>query len=159
MGWAQSEFPFFEQAAFDFYQSEILKLYPSEKKVTVYRYYMDFQDSNMYFSEGECLKNPVFKKDVSKLDRKKYGQDDIESSKFELDPSNINKKQFRIRRNNGGRFPKLYLSYPRVAENNRFFINVYELTEMQGNIYHLELDINGKVIDWCKSEYVTMIIH
>ncbi|MBM1106958.1 hypothetical protein JQC67_12475 [Aurantibacter crassamenti] len=161
IGFAQSELPFFEQSAFDFYRMEILKINPVKKRISVYRYYMDFQDSNRYFAEGECLENPVFKNQIKKVDETAYGQNNIDSDKFELDFSKMDKKQFKIRKNGRGSYPKLFISYPMVSVKNpkRFFINVYENYERRANNYHIELDDKGKVIDWCNSYHETIVIH
>ncbi|NDV43056.1 hypothetical protein [Flagellimonas sediminis] len=161
IGWAQTEFPFFEQNAFDFYAKEILKVNPVKKRISVYRYYFEFQDSTRHFVEGECLENPIFKNQLKKVDEAEYKQLHIDSDKFELDLSKIDKKQFRIRRNGRGNFPKLFISYPMVSTKDptRFFVNIYESYERQGNNYHIELNDKGKVIDWCHSRHVTITIH
>lgn len=161
IGFAQTELPFFEQSAFDFYGKEILQVNPVKKRISVYRYYMDFQESGHYFTEGECLENPIFKNQIKEVDKTEYGQDNIDSAKFELDFSQLDKKQFKIRRNGQGSFPKLFISYPMVSvkESSRFFVNVYESYEHRGNIYHIELDSNGRVIDWCQSRHETIIVH
>ena len=161
IGFAQSEMPFFEQNAFNFYALEIIKVNPVKKRISIYRYYSDFQDSSRYFVEGECLENPVFKNQIKKVDKIAYGQNNIDSDKFELNFNQLDKKQFKIRRNGRGSFPKLFISYPMVSvkDSKRFFVNVYESYGKRGNNYHIELDDKGKVIDWCHSRHETIIIH
>ena len=55
IGVAQTEFPFYEQIAFDFYQSKIIDSFPTKKKVKVYPYVIDFHPSGNSFSYPNCL--------------------------------------------------------------------------------------------------------
>lgn len=161
IGFSQTELPFFEQNAFDFYGKEILKANPVKKRISIYRYYMDFQKAGNYLPSGECFKKPIFENQVAEVDEDVYGQNNIDSEKFEMDLSKLDKKQFKIRKNGRGSYPKLFLSYPMVSkkEPNRFFVNISETYDRLVNIYHIEMDENGEVIDWCKSYHETIIIH
>ena len=160
-GQAQTKLPFFEQIAFDFYGQEILKIHPVKKRISVYRYYSDFQNGGTYFPNVECLKKPIFENQTDEVDKTTYGQDSIDSEKFEIDLSQLDKTQFKIRRNGRGSYPRLFISYPVVSkkEPNRFFVNVSESYERLVNIYHLEIDRTGKVVDWCKSYRETIVVY
>ncbi|NAS32729.1 hypothetical protein GTQ40_17245 [Flavobacteriaceae bacterium R38] len=66
-----------------------------------------------------------------------------------------------IKRNGKSSFPRLFISYPMTSktDSNRFFVNVCESYKRFIKIYHIELDAGGKVIDWCKTDYETVIIY
>jgi hypothetical protein len=157
----QSDIPFYEQIAFDYYQTDILESYPVEEKISVYRYFYDFHGRNIYFATPLCLKNVVQNdsKSIIKFDEKKYGQNYIESEKFELNFSDLNKRQFKIRNRKLGKYPRLFITYPRVMERTRIFINIVEVYESKGNAFHIEMDLEGNIIDWCKSDYTKIIIN
>ena len=160
IGFAQSDLPFFEQSAFDFYAKEILKENPVKKRISIYKYYLDFQKGGDYLPSGECFKKPIFKNQITEVDEEVYGQNNIDSDKFEMNLSKLDKKQFKIRRNGRGSYPKLFLSYPMVSktEPSRFFVNVSESYDRLVNIYHIEIDKNGEVIDWCKTHHETIVV-
>ena len=160
IGFAQTELPFFEQSAFDFYAKEILKENPVKKRISIYRYYLDFQINNSYLPNDDCLEKPIFQNQIMEVDRVTYGQDNIDSDKFEMDLSKLDKKQFKIRKNGRGSYPKLFLSYPMVSkkEPNRFFVNISESYDRLVNIYLVEMDYKGEVIDWCKTYHETIIV-
>jgi hypothetical protein len=107
------------------------------------------------------LKNVVQNdsKSIIKFDEKKYGQNYIESEKFELNFSDLNKRQFKIRNRKLGKYPRLFITYPRVMERTRIFINIVEVYESKGNAFHIEMDLEGNIIDWCKSDYTKIIIN
>ncbi|MET1259888.1 hypothetical protein ABV409_11110 [Flagellimonas sp. DF-77] len=160
-GLAQTELPFFEQIAFDFYGQEILKNHPVKKRISVYRFYSDFQKGGTYIPNGKCFEKPIFENQTIEVDKTTYEQDNIDSGKFELDFSQLDKKQFKIRRNGRGSYPKLFMSYPLASkkEPNRFFVNVSESYDRLVIIYHLEINKTGKVVDWCKSQHETIVVY
>ena len=106
IGISQTEFPFYEQIAFDFYQSTIIDSFPSKKKIKVYPYVMDFHPPRTGFYNPICLgiswkSKTQFKELESYLET----QLNIDSDRFELDFSNLDKKKFKIKRNGNGTYP------------------------------------------------------
>jgi len=154
IGNAQTEFPFYEQIAFEFYQSTIIDSFPTKKKVKVYPYVMDFHPSGNVFSNPTCLgivwkNNEQFKEMESYLE----SQHQIDSDRFELDFSNLDKKMFKIKKRGKGNYPRLYITEPNKEINGkeeRVFLNIHENYEYKNIVYHLEFNEQGQIIDWCK---------
>lgn len=78
--------------------------------------------------------------------------------RLDLDLTNIDKKKFKIRKFNRGKFPKLFVHYPKVYEN-RIFVIVHEKYQNCGKYYTVELNKAGEIIDWCQSKYETVTLH
>ncbi|EAQ41251.1 hypothetical protein [Polaribacter sp. MED152] len=153
IGIAQTEFPFYEQIAFDFYQSKIINSFPTKRKVKVYPYVIDFHPTGNVFSNPTCLgivwkSNEQFKEIESYVE----SQHKIDSDRFELDFSNLNKKKFRIKKRGKGSHPRLYITPPNIEknENERIFVNIYETYESKYVIYHFEFNDKGNIINWCR---------
>ncbi|MFI2742751.1 hypothetical protein ACG2LH_08430 [Zhouia sp. PK063] len=153
IGISQTKFPFYEQIAFDFYQSTIIDSFPSKKKITVYPYVTDFHLSGYVFSNPTCLgitwkSNKQFKEIEAYVE----SQRNIDSDRFELDFSNLDKKRFQIKKRAKGNYPRLYITAPNkeINRTGRIFVNIYENYENQDIIYHLEFNDKGQIIDWCR---------
>lgn len=158
---SQTDKLYYEQKAFDLYQNEILDSFPVNKKIKIYQHAFDFHPKAFRFSIPNCLENIVWKNNeqFEEMTTYKERKIDFDSS---LDFSKINKKQFKIKINGKGNFPKLLISSPHIEKGNnkRIFINLYEKhSERKEYIYHIEFNINGKIINWCRSEYYEIIIH
>lgn len=164
LGFAQEETPFYEQIAFDKYRSEIIDSFPVKKKVKVYKYVFDFQPTLFWFSTPSCLSNIVRKSNEQFQPIKDYidSQRNFDSNRFELDLSDLDKKQFKIKKSGRGNYPKLFISPPYKENGNdeRIFVNIYEKhSERKEIIYHLEFDKSGMIQDWCYSISETIILH
>lgn len=162
-GFAQENTPFYEQIAFDKYRSEIIDSFPVKKRIKVYKYAFDFQPTLFWFNTPSCLSNIVWKSNDQFQPIKEYidSQLNIDSNRFELDFSDLDKKQFKIKKFGRGKYPKLFISPP-YRENGydeRIFINIYEKhSERKEVIYHLEFDKSGKIKNWCQSVSESIII-
>ena len=153
IGNAQTEFPFYEQIAFDFYQSKIIDSFPTKKKVKVYPYVMDFHPSGNAFSYPNCLGitwkgSGQFKKLESYVE----SQNNIDSERFELDFTNLNKKKFKIKKRGIGNYPRLHITAPHKEKNGTdpIFVNVHETHKDIYVTYYLEFNDKGQIINWCK---------
>ena len=151
IGISQNKFPVFEQIAFEYYSKEILKKHPVKKRITLNRYYSNYQQGGTYIPDKNCFKNNLEVKNLIEIDKDKYRQNNNESDKFEFDLSKIDKKKFKIRKKEKNRYPKLFFSYPLVSKKNpnRIFVNVLELYDLKVNAYHIEINLKGEVVDWC----------
>ncbi|APZ47398.1 hypothetical protein BW723_15915 [Polaribacter reichenbachii] len=154
IGISQTEFPFYEQIAFDFYQSTIIDSFPSKKKIKVYPYVMDFHPPRTGFYNPICLgiswkSKTQFKELESYLET----QLNIDSDRFELDFSNLDKKKFKIKRNGNGTYPKLQITAPHKEINGteRIFVNIHITNKYLYETYHIEFNDKGKIINWCRT--------
>ena len=156
---AQSNYPFYEQLAFDFYREEILKKFPVKEKITVYKSLNYDSSEEIYYvpSNGLKTKIPNQRDSINRIDFSKYWKN-INANKFELNLTNIDKKQFKIKKSNNGGFPKLFVHYPKVYKE-RVFVIVHQKYESSGTYFTIEFDQNGKIIDWCKSYYETVPVY
>lgn len=152
--YAQTSYPFYEQLAFDFYKTEILKKFPVKQKITIYKSLSyDFgEELNYVPSKGLQSKIPIERDSVAKIDYFEYWN----NLNTDLNFDSIDKEQFRIKKNNRGSFPKLFVHYPKIYKD-RFFVIVHEMYQRKGTYYTIEFDRFGKVTDWCKYEYKTII--
>ena len=156
---SQSEYPFYEQLAFNFYKDTILEIYPVERKIIVFKSLNYDSGEEIYYVPSDCLKTklPNYGKNIEKLKYSKYWRR-FEDMRLDLDLTNIDKKKFKIRKFNRGNFPKLFVHYPKVYEN-RIFVIVHEKYQNCGKYYTVELNKAGEIIDWCQSKYETVTLH
>jgi len=159
---AQTSTPFYEQIAFDLYRTEIIHSFPVKKRIKVYKYAFDFQPTLFWFYTPSCLSNIVWKSNDQFQPIKEYttSQLKIDSNRFELDFSDLDKKKFKIKKFGKGSYPKLFISPPyKENENERVFINIYEKhSERKEVIYHLEFDKTGVIKNWCQSISESIIV-
>lgn len=114
---------------------------------------MDFHPSGYVFSNPGCLginwkSNNQFKEIDSYVDT----QLDIDSDRFELDFSNLDKKKFKVKKRREGSYPRLHITVPHKEINGteRIFVNIHETHQEIYFTYHLEFNDKGEIIDWCK---------
>lgn len=154
IGVSQTEFPFYEQIAFDFYQSTLIDSFPTKRKVKVYPYVMDFHPNKGGFYLPSCL-GVDWKKNNSFKEIKKYveTQLQIDSDRFELNFSNLNKKKFKVKKRGKGNYPRLHITapYQEINKTERIFVNVHEIHKHLYVTYHLEFNNKGKIINWCRT--------
>ena len=79
-------------------------------------------------------------------------QNTIDSNRFELDFTGLNKKKFRIKKRGKGNYPRLHITAPYKERNGneRIFVNIHETHENIDVTYHMEFNLKGEIIDWCK---------
>ena len=143
---AQNEVPFYEQRAFDFYRNSILSQKPINKKVTVYAELEPYAATENPYWYPRCLES-------FKLSENDSLRNNI-SNQRKLNLAELKDKRFRVKKYGKGSYPKLYVSQSFSINDNQIFVNVNEIHKWNGNIYHIEFDSNGKVINWCKGGYV-----
>ena len=153
-GISQTEFPFYEQIAFDFYQSKLIDSFPTKNKVKVYPYVFDFQPDYLVFSNPNCLgfkweNNEQFQPFESYVE----SQTKIDSERFELDFSNLDKKKFRIKKRGKGNYPRLYITAPHKEKNEteQVYVNIHETHKNIHVTYHIEFNEKGEIINWCRA--------
>lgn len=153
IGIAQTKFPFYEQIAFDFYQTKIIDSFPTKKKVKVYPYIIDFHPSGKKFSYPNCLgitwKSREQFEEIESYIKSQYNFD---SERFELDFTKLNKKKFKIKKRGKGNYPRLHITAPHKEKNGteRVFVNIHETHKYIYVTYHFEFNEKGKIINWCK---------
>lgn len=78
-------------------------------------------------------------------------QHQIDSDRFELDFSNLDKKKFKIKKRGKGSDPRLYITPPNIEKNgtDRIFLNIYETYENKYVTYYFEFNDKGNIINWC----------
>ncbi|MEE9363423.1 MAG: hypothetical protein V3U92_12570 [Cellulophaga sp.] len=151
---AQTKTPFYEQLAFDLYKTKILEAHPVPKKITIYENAFGFHPTLFWNTPPSCFPNVTAKrgvkfKEISAYAKKHWEND---SDYFELDFSNLNKKQFKIKKKRKGKFPKLFISLPFIEQkkSRRIFVTIYEKYENKEVLYHIEFTKNGDIVDWCR---------
>lgn len=155
---SQSEYPFYEQLAFNFYNDTILDIHPVERKIIVFKSLNYDSGQEIYYVPSDCLKTnlPNYGQNIEKLEYSKYWRR-FEDMKLDLDLTNIDKKKFKIRKFNRGNFPNLFVHYPKVYEN-RIFVIVHENYQNSGKYYTIELNKAGEIIDWCQTKCETVTL-
>ena len=153
-GYAQNQVPFFEQIAFDFYRTKIIDTASTKKRINIYPYASQFHPNFQVFSNPTCLgiawKN---NNQFEELESYKEGQLHIDSDRYELDLSDLNKKKFKIRRNKTSKLPIVFITPPHKERNGSedIFVNVYENHPDQTVIYSFKFSVDGQIIDWCRT--------
>lgn len=154
IGISQTEFPFYEQIAFDFYQSTLIDSFPTKKKVKVYPFVLDFQPDYFVFNNPSCLgikwrSNEQFEPIKDYVE----SQMNIDSDRFELDFSKLDKKKFKVKKRGKGSYPRLHITAPHkeIDGTERIFVNIHETHEYLWISYHLEFNENGEIINWCRN--------
>lgn len=153
IGISQTEFPFYEQIAFDFYQSTIIDSFPTKKKVKVYPNVFELRSDYLVFNNPSCLGLSWKSNDqYSPLKEYVQAQMNYKSKIIELDVSNLDKKKFKVKKRVNRNYPRLQITAPHIEidETNRIFVNIYERHEHVRITYHLEFNIKGKIINWCR---------
>jgi len=152
---AQQQYPFFQQLAFDFYTQKIVNEFPRKERIRITKSLNDDCDGQLFYIPN-CLKSCLTKVDsVEALDYYRYLYSD-NSRRDELNLENIDPKQFKIKRNCNGNFPRLVVLYPKRYKE-RIFVNIHEKWEKRSVVYVVEFDIDGKIIDWCREEFFWQI--
>lgn len=153
IGIAQTEFPFYEQIAFNFYQSKLIDSFPTKKKIKVYPYVMNFHPSGNAFSYPNCL-GIIWKggEQFEKIESYVKSQYNIDSKRFELDFTKLNKKKFKIKKRGKGNYPRLHITAPHKDKKGteRIFVNIHETHKEIYVTHHFEFNNQGKIINWCK---------
>ncbi|NKI33479.1 hypothetical protein [Croceivirga thetidis] len=153
-GISQTEFPFYEQIALDFYRSKLVDSFPTKKKIKVYPYLHDFQANYFVFINPSCL-GINWKNNAQFEPLKEYveSQIRIDSERFELDFSNLDKKKFKVKKRGEGNYPRLHITAPHkeIRGSERIFVNIYETHQYLYVTYHLEFDRYGQILDWCRT--------
>lgn len=147
---AQSDSPFYEQTALDFYASDILP----KSNINV-RLKITDDLKSIHYIDADCLKDKVInEKNISFLKKSKVFQG------YKLNIKKLDKKQFKKVIKIKDYLEKENYIIVSIAHefNNRIFVIINEMIESKGRIFTFEFDLNGKIIDWCKSSESVQII-
>lgn len=115
---------------------------------------MDFHPPRTGFYNPICLGiNWKSKTQFKELESYLETQLNIDSDRFELDFSNLDKKKFKIKRNGNGTYPKLQITAPHKEINGteRIFVNIHITNKYLYETYHIEFNDKGKIINWCRT--------
>lgn len=140
---AQSDIPFHEQIAFDFYCSEIIGDSQFKERLRVST---DF--NSLFYISAECLKDKIYnEKKIEVYQNSKYYQG------YSIDLKKLNKTQFKkVKRINKDSSSKNYVAVSSAYTlNNRIFVQIEELIEKNERTFTFEFDEKGNIIDWCLS--------
>lgn len=148
---AQESVPFYEQLAFDFYNSEILP--NSDLSV---RLKISDEMQFMNYIDAACLKEKIInEKNISTVEN---------SNSFEnygLNLENINKKYLKKVwkiKNDSRKADYVVVSTAQVY-TRRIFVVIRQMAEGRGKVYTFEFNTSGEIIDWCQSsQYLQLII-
>jgi len=150
---AQSDEPFYEQIAFEFYCSEIL----AKSEIDV-RLKINGHLNYVNYISADCLKEKIINEKNFTIKPK----NNFDTLFLEL--KNINKKKFKIVKKiniNTNTNKENYLLVSRSLEvENRIFVIINEMVNVNGRGFTFEFDSAGNIIDWCQSsKSVFLIIH
>jgi hypothetical protein len=148
---AQSDEPFYEQIAFEFYCSEIL----AKSDIDV-RLKINGDLNYVNYISTDCLKEKIINEKNFTIKPK----NNFDTLFLEL--KNINKKKFKIvKKINTNTNKENYLLVSRSLEvENRIFVIINEMVNVNGRGFTFEFDLAGNIIDWCQSsKSVFLIIH
>ena len=136
---AQSNEPFYEQTAFEFYSTEILEKSDFNVRLKItgvlnYPYYID----------ADCLKNKI-------INEKKFNIKFNFDTSF-LDFKKIDKTKFkRVKKINTNTNKENYVSVSTTIEfENRLFVIIRDQVNVNQREFTFEFDSNGNIIDWCQ---------
>jgi hypothetical protein len=146
---AQSNEPFFEEIAFNFYKSEILKNNSNKKRLKITENF-----TSIFYISAECLTDKVFNE--KNIVSYQYSNLDY----LQLDLSNINSKQFKVVKKlneNSNRENYITISRAQIF-NSRIFVVINKFVNGYGEIYTFEFNKAGEIIDFCLSgKYMRLI--
>lgn len=148
---AQSDEPFYEQIAFEFYCSEIL----AKSEIDV-RLKINGHLNYVNYISADCLKEKIINEKNFTIKPKNN------FNTLFLELKNINKKKFKIvKKINTNTNKENYLLVSRSLEvENRIFVIINEMVNVNGRGFTFEFDSAGNIIDWCQSsKSVFLIIH
>lgn len=115
---------------------------------------MDFHPSRGNFYRPNCL-GIDWKKSNPFKEIKEYveSQLNIDSDRFELDFSNVDKKKFKVKKRGKGTYPRMHITAPHkeIDGTERILVNIHETHEYLYITYHLEFNDKGEIIDWCRA--------
>jgi len=140
---AQSDIPFHEQIAFDFYCSEIIGDSQFKERLRVST---DF--NSLFYISAECLKDKIYnEKKIEVYQKSKYFQG------YLLDLKKLDKTQFKkVKHINKYSNSNNYVSVSNAYTfNNLIFVQIEELVENDEKTFTFEFDEKGNIIDWCLS--------
>lgn len=147
---AQTETPFYEQIALDFYNSEIILKSKFNVKLKI-----SDKLKSIHYIDAECLKSKLTnEKNIISLKKSKVFQG------YSLNLKNLDKKSFKKVKKIKNYLKKENYVVVSIAQefNNRIFVVINEMVESEGRMFTFEFDLNGKIIDWCNSgKYVQII--
>ncbi|MQP24676.1 hypothetical protein GFJ94_06325 [Flavobacterium sp. LMO8] len=137
---AQSDEPFYEQIAFEFYCSEILA-----KSEIDLRLKINGHLNYVNYISADCLKEKIINEKNFTIKPK----NNFDTLFLEL--KNINKKKFKIvKKINTNTNKENYLLVSRSLEvENRIFVIINEMVNVNGRGFTFEFDSAGNIIDWC----------
>lgn len=129
-----------EQIAFDYYLAEIMG---QDKKGTLW---IDLQ----YFSESpfwypKCLK----KFSIDGTDSLGYNISGISNLQMKS-----GEKRLKIKPLLKGKYPRIYSTTSYSAAPNQIIVNIVEIHKHHGDVYHIEMDRHGKILNWCKGGWI-----
>ena len=152
------EHPFYEQFAFDFYGTTILDSIPVKKRIIVYENVFDFQILTHKFHS--FLGSKQDKYEAIYAYRQKQHAFDSEFSTLKLD--DLNKRKFKVRKKVKEKYPRLFITAPHIKNNipDKVYLNIHvEESRFFNNIYYLELNNKGKVLNWRREYFEIIFTH
>lgn len=147
---AQSNIPFHEQIAFDFYCTEIIGTSHFKERLKV-----STDLNSLFYMSAECLKDKIYnEKNIERYQNSKIYQG------YTIDLKKINKTQFKkVKHINRNSKSENYIAISSAfIFKNRIFVQIEELVENKERTFTFEFDEKGKIIDWCLSAESTRII-
>lgn len=141
LSFGQDKIPF-EQIAFDFYRDSILLDHP-KKRLTLWK---ELEKVNFTGRQGipDCIDD--------------FHLDPSDTIYFDssINPNLVisNDKRFKIKLKNIGKYPHVYCTVSFGTRKNHHIVTIVEDHKYEGFTYHIELDDQGHIINWCKGGWI-----
>jgi hypothetical protein len=131
-----------ESKAFEFFKETILNKYPVKRKMTLW---VDLERAkNDPYWYPRCLEK--FKPEDSIIE--------VRHPTGRISLKDYDKDKFRIKSNGRGRLPVLFVNGAFTSKGLNPIVNITVLQKDHVDIYHMEFNQEGKIIDWCKGGYI-----
>jgi len=141
VAYGQDKVPF-EQIAFDFYRDSILKSTPQRTRLTLWT---ELDKENFFSHRPDCLKEFNISHGNGIINLNPSGRSSIELKRD---------RRFRIKKENTGRFPRVYVTVSFSTLNNQHIVTIVEAYKYEGVTYHIELNNSGNIINWCNGGWL-----
>jgi hypothetical protein len=130
----------FEQIAFEYYLSELAD---KDLKGTLW--------TELYYFAESLFWHPRCLEDFKIESNDKVSSNVSGLSELELSPE---EKRLKIKPFKKGKYPRIFSTTSFSNYPNQHFVNIVENHKDGGIIYHIEMDDQGEIVNWCQGGWI-----